>query len=248
MSTVLVQATPGTFPEGFCPTGPTALQQLYNEIIARTVFSLAADKAFYNYGDTAPSPENRVFPWFRTVDLKWYDYVATGLGLWVAKYHVPAQDGPTLWWDASEALLWAYDGGDGVDPSTTPPTVTTGSFWQRNTLYDGRSPMGIGSIPNANPAKSLAVGEAYGEGAHTQSVEEVGPHVHPLVPRDQMEPSGGGDIDGIYVGGTGSPSIGTLSAGPNVYAATQQAMPVIHPVLGMIAAKRTIRAYWTVAP
>lgn len=238
-TTVLINAVPGTLPSNFCPTGATALQEFYNEIIARTVFSLSPDKAFYNFGDTTPTPENRVFPWLRTISGspdRWYVYVG---GKWVWPYPVPISGGIRQLWVGTLNDLKTYDGG-----STEPVTSTTGPFWEEDTAFAGRSPMHPGSIPNATPAYSLNPGENYGEGSHMMSKEEVGPHTHPLNETDLVT-TGSGSSEGLEFSEPSEDFFKTLVTQTNEYATTQQAMPIIHPVRGIYIIKRTIRQYYT---
>jgi hypothetical protein len=105
--------------------------------------------------------------------------------------------------------------------------------------------MGAGVILGANPAKTLAVGEAFGEGAHTQLADEVGPHTHEPSPKIMASSPGSASVSGIINGGTGNamPDLAVLA---NTYATTQQAMPVVHPVRGRHFIKRTARRFYKV--
>lgn len=238
-TTVLINAVPGTLPSNFCPTGATALQTFYDEIIARTVFSLSPDKAFYNFGDTEPTPENRVFPWLRTISGepdRWYVYVS---GKWIWPYPVPISTDIRQLWVGTLTDLQTYDGG-----STDPVSDTTGPFWQEDSDFAGRSPMHPGSIPSANPSKTLAVDENYGEGAHLMTQDEVGPHTHPLN-ESQLVTSGSGSDEGIEFSEPSEDIYKTLVTQTNSYTSAQSAMPIIHPVRGIYIIKRTTRKYYT---
>ncbi|MBA3357745.1 MAG: hypothetical protein H0U18_17750 [Pyrinomonadaceae bacterium] len=239
MSTVLVTATPGTFPSGFCPTGPNALQELYNAIINRTVFSLSADKAFYNYGDTQPTPDNRVFPWFRTsakLPDRWYVYA---LGKWISPYRIPIGQERMIWGDG-EVALWSYDGGDGTDPVSIGSTQTTGSFWKRDITFDGRSPMGIGAISGSNPAKSLVLAEQYGLGSVALQVSEIPAHAHTITAKAHLDINAS-SLDRTLAGAGAefTDSFNTGSVGGGI------AHQNVHPVTGVIVAQRTNRQFWT---
>lgn len=242
MPTILVQVLPGVIPASFCPTGEDAEQQRYEMYLSLTQFSLAAGQTFFNYGNGVPTAENRVYPWIRSVggypDRLYY----YGAGQWLSKHPLPPDFtaiAPAS--ITSQALLDTWDEGEaGV------VGIYTGPFWTIDTDFDGRSPMGPGAIPSANPAKTLAVGEAYGEGAHTQLVNEVGPHTHEASPNDMVS-TGGGSSVGIMRGDSGNP-LTDLTILANTYAApgTQQAMPVIHPVRGRYFIKRTGRLHYKV--
>src|SRR4026209_1265444 len=111
--TILIDAQAGTFPEGFCPKGPGALQELYNQIIALTQFSLAVGIRFYNFGDTEPTANFRVYPWLQTVSgfpERWYAYIA---GQWLWPHSIPpGPSGFRAGWVGTEPDLQTYDGGE----------------------------------------------------------------------------------------------------------------------------------------
>lgn len=242
MSTILVQALPGVIPEAFCPTGENAEQQRYEMYLSLTQFSLAAGQTFFNYGNVVPLPENRVYPWFRSsggYPDRWYQYAG---GLWLARHSLP----PGFTTIAPASITSAADLNTWDEGEAGVVGIYTGPFWEIDTDFDGRSPMGPGAIPTSNPAKTLAVGEAYGEGAHTQLTDEVGPHTHDLS-HPEMVSSGGGASVGMMRGDSGNP-VNNLTALTNTYAApgTQQAMPVIHPVRGRYFIKRSGRLYFKV--
>lgn len=245
MSTVLVNALPGTLPVGFCPTGATALQDLYNEFILRTQFSLSADKAFYNFGPTAPTPENRQFPWLQTSSgypVRWWVFIG---GSWVWPHAVPASSLEWRLWGGTTAALETYDGGESAAIAVSP---TTGPMWEVNSDFDGRSPMGAGAIPTSNPAKTLALAENFGEGAHALVTDETPEHDHNMAsvtnPNMQIFGSAERVVDAF--------KINASSAGPN-YTTTKVGSPVgdadlphntVHPVRGCYIIKRTARIYY----
>lgn len=237
----VVSLTPGTLPTGYCFT---TLQQLYNDFIRFTTAYLPNTYNTHNYGSTTPIAEDRDKAWFRLFGDgspdRWYVYYN---GAWVAPHPVPASGSERRLWVGDLTSLQTYDGG-----SAAAVSATTGPFWEEDTNFQGRSPMGPGAIPTSNPAKTLAVGENYGEGAHLQTAQELGPHTHPFS-HARVEGSGSGDITGTDVIqgdiGTG-PQTGTASALTNTYATTQQTMPVVHPVRGIFVIKRSARTFYTV--
>lgn len=237
----VISLVPGTLPTGYCFT---TLQQLNNDIISLASGYLPGKYNTFNYGSDTPAAEDRDKPWFRlfvdgTPD-KWYVYFN---GAWSTPYRVPATSSERMLWVGSLVDLQSYDGG-----SPGAVTATTGPFWEEDTDFAGRSPMHPGAIPASNPAKTLAVGEDFGEGAHLQDTQEVGPHPHPFS-HPRVEGSGSTDITGgdVIAGDVGTgPQTGTASALSNTYTTVQKAMPVIHPVRGIFICKRTIRTLWTV--
>lgn len=157
-----------------------------------------------------------------------------GNGRWHWPHEVPA--GPNSYralWVGAEVDLATYDGGNALE----------GAFWEVDHDFDGRSPMMPGAIPTANPAKTLGVGENYGEGAHTQTSQEVGPHTHLTSPAAVVD-SGSGSDEGLQIGGSGNarPDQAVLA---NTYTSGQQAFNVIHPVRGIFLVKRSNRVYRT---
>lgn len=246
--TTLIRATPPSLPVGFCIT---SAQQFASAIINGTVFTFASDigNIAYNYGDTLPSAENRIFPWFRTVNggypNGWWTFQA-GVGAWLQEYPYPAgPNGLRMDWEDTEAALLIYDGGENA-----PASLTAGPFWEVDHAYDGRSSMGPGVILNASPAKTLAMGEDYGSGATLQSPDQVGAHDHPLAADASIVTNGqtikvvntGSGGPGLLIGGSG-PASTDLSVLANEYTADQEQMPIVHPVRGSFKVRRSIRQY-----
>lgn len=237
----VITLIPGSLPAGYCFS---TLQQLYIDFVRLTSGFMPGTYNTFNYGIGPVAAEDRDKPWFRlngdgSPD-KWYVYFN---GSWSAPYRVPASSDERMLWVGDLTALESYDGG-----SPGAVTASTGPFWEEDTDFQGRSPMHPGAIPTSNPAKTLAIDENFGEGAHTQTGQEVGPHTHPFS-HPRVEGSGSTDITGsdVIQGDVGTgPQSGTASALTNTYTTTQQAMPVIHPVRGIYICKRTARTLWTV--
>lgn len=239
MANVLLPIVPGNFPVGYC--FPATPQEFLVDIAAHLQALLEGGMAFYNYGSTVPAPENQGYPWLRTTDMRWYRFD----GNWISPNPETSAEVRRLFIGPESGAadgVWTYDGGDGSDPSAVVPTDRTGAMWEVDHNFDGRSPMGPGNIPSANPATVLAVNTNAGEGAHVMSDQEVGPHSH-LLPQ-------GYEIDGLNAtpklcvdADTLTPTL-QLSTNNNTYTAGQQAMPIIHPVRGVFLLKRTARAYY----
>lgn len=247
MSVLPVQIIPPTFADGYCPP---SVQQFANDLQSgsRLSSSISLDKVILS--DTPPTDHTKL--WFKTLGGAPFPFPAiplyswhTSLAAWVAAhYRLPGQH---TWEDFDTAAdIDTYDGG-----ATGVVSPTGGPFWVIDPAYDGRSPMSPGVIPTANPAKTLGYKEDFGEGAHTQTGEETGPHTHPLDGDAQIKNNGalktvipGSGGAGIQIGLTGTAQPTDITVAPNTYVATQQAMPIIHPVRGMSCIMRTGRLYY----
>ncbi len=74
-----------------------------------------------------------------------------------------------VWFEGSESDAWSYDGGDGTDPTSNPPTATTGAMWEVDHNYDFRFPLGAGTSPKPT---TVSVGDTGGEEDHELDVSE----------------------------------------------------------------------------
>lgn len=244
--TTLIRRYPPSFPADYCY--PAQPQQFANDLVNGMTLEFASDigSIAYNIGDTLPSAENRIFPWFRTIGGypdDWYKFVG---GSWLTAFKGDYADpGDRQLWEGLEANVPTKDGGE-----VGPVTLTSGPFWEIDHNYDGRSPMGPGNIQDATPAKTLSVGENFGEGSHMQVADEIGPHLHPFQAGASIQSgnnvkvvtSGGGAVVGLQIGGSGNADT-DLSVGANTFTTTQQKTPIIHPVRGIWMLKRTARVY-----
>lgn len=229
---------PWSAPEGYCPT---TWQQFIIDAIGGSVavmegsgFSVIINSA------TAPGPSEHSYLWFNQNDDRTYRYAN---GAWIARHEYPPGSPLRFWYEGDETSLLTFDGGEAGAVGDA-----AGPMWERDTNYNGRSFMGVGDIPGANPAKSLAVSEDYGEGAHTMTAEEVGPHTHPLNVEDLSQTPGTGAQAGLLFQapgtGSGNPaSPSTLQVQTNEYTGDQSPMPIIHPVRGGLVIQRTARIY-----
>jgi hypothetical protein len=242
---LLLPIIPGTLPPGYCFS---SWQQTLNDFASHMNAELADGCAFFNYGPDKPAPEFNVYPWLRTTDMRWYRFD----GVWISPNPESGDPNIVRRWVTGDAGtivadITAYDGGDGGAPSDR-----SGPMWEVDADFDGRSPMQAGAIPSANPPKSLLSAENYGEGAHLQGTQEVGPHTHPLNADPTIVNGDNIRVVTTGVGGPGlamgltAPPMTDLSVLPNKYTTVQQTMPVIHPVRGGYFLKRTARVYYAI--
>ena len=221
MSSILLPIQPGTLPPNYCPPN---WQQALNDFAENMNAILAAGMAFYNYGNTVPDPAYNAYPWLRTTDMRWYRFS----GKWKSPNPEQSPYARRLF-AGSTTDLQTYDGGD-----TGAQSTESGPMWEVDTDFAGYSPMGPGAIPNSNPAKTLAQGEAYGEGAHTMTQQELAAHRH------ETTLSGGGNDGSALVWTAVTPNSVELTY-PSTTVGESEPMPVIHPVRGIYVIKRTIR-------
>jgi len=111
--------------------------------------------------------------------------IFTYIGGWFQRHPRRDEAGKYLdervWWVGTEADAWSFDGGDGTDPSTTPPTTTTGAMWERDTDFDFRFPLAAGTSPKPT---TVSIGDTGGEEEHTLTSDEVAKHTHLCWPAD----------------------------------------------------------------
>ena len=242
MSTVLLTIQNGSLPPGYCPSSD---QQRLNDFAA-LMQAVLPGQAFYNYGDTKPTPENQIYPWFRTTDGRWYYFSG--------KWKAPIGDYSAFerrWFAGNLTDLLTYDGGD-----TNPPSAGSGPTWQEDTAFIGRSPLHPGLIPETTTVspfnKTLNVGEAYGDGSHVQVASEMPVHAHTpdTTQADSFwgHAAAGSPATGNVLGGGDSirlPQTG-YAGGNGLTPSVTQPMSLVQPVLGLYCIKRTGRTFYVV--
>lgn len=231
-----------TVEEGFCNnlTGEDWVQVLFNKIAQGVAILNAGSGAgtIILNQESAPSAEQRDFLWFKPSTGLIFSWDSGG-GAWTSPNRSPAGGSERRFFEGVDTEIWAYDGGDGSNPSVTPPAANVGAMWEIDTNYAGRSPMGPGAIASANPAKNLALSENFGDGAHTITIQELPAHTHP--PADDY-----GSFAGFV--SPGEPSTVEATGGTEIERMLQtgatggdEAMPIVHPCRGIYVIKRTAR-------
>ena len=162
-------------PEGYCFTTP---QRFALDIVAQMTGYIPGEYSVIIKSDTEPVAADRNKDWHKLIGdeptgeiYSWY------LGKWVRKNPFEASGDFRLWWEGTEANVWAFDGGDGTDPSAVPPTAITGAMWEVDHNYDFRFPLGAGTSPKPTTA---SVGGTGGEEEHSLIVSELAPHTHDI--------------------------------------------------------------------
>jgi len=171
---------------------------------------------------STPAPADRGKLWHKRIN-DGGDGIASGrlytfsVGKWVSPHYFEPSGPQRIWYEGSEAALWALDGGDGASPTIDPPTDTTGAFWERDTNYDFRFPLAIGASPDATVA---SIGDTGGAEKHSLIVSELAPHTHAIISAaaafdDVIDttPDGGAGVNGNLniatesTGGSGTPPV-----------------------------------------
>lgn len=171
-----VTISAANLPEGMCP--PWLIPLWANTLAPSLSANLNGALNVFNYGSSTPAPADQDKPWRRlnadgTPD-KWYDYSGGG---WIAPHAL--LPGSRIIAPAAlttEAQIWAWDGGDGSNPATTPPVGRTGAMWEVDPDLSAKFPLGAGELPMSHVTK--VVGDTGGEENHSLIVQELAAHHH----------------------------------------------------------------------
>lgn len=230
-------------PVGFCWTNAQDFVTTLQSILSGTV---SINGVIIQNGLPDNSDQDKL--WVRTDNSGRPTQLYLFQGQWIWPHPEAPSSKMCRIWDGTEASLWAYDGGDGTDPSISAPTATTGAMWKRNPNFgtdDGatpfRMPVGIGknlTTYDGNPAFVIAPGQTGGEERHTLSTSEMPAHTHNLPGTvGQVGPAqNGGDAAHMIPSGLASVT------GPTGGGASHTNMPLYR---GVIFAQRTARQFFT---
>lgn len=259
-----IPLTPPSLPAGYC--WPATPQQFLIDAFTGAFGTLAASVGTgFNYGSAIPGVDDTNKPWVRlNPDNSDAGTWTFAFGKWTMLYPTPA--GPNDFrsiWVGTLADLYSYDGGDGVDPTVTPPTQVTGSFWEQDPQFAARTIVGVGTLPIS--LKVLAVGDLGGLEKVSLDISEMPPHTHQSQQPDQAgspnnviwgtSPGGAGAAGAIYPseGGLGGPNSnpmrttlkdtgGDLTVTP-VVVKPHENMP---PYVAVYVIKRTGRTHYAI--
>ncbi len=238
-----IEATPGTLPEGYCLT---SLQQYLNDVINLSQWELPGVYNTFNYGDSAPAPEDRDKPWFRKFGDaspdRWYSYRN---GLWVARH--PEPFGSAKFYLGTLVNLPTFDGG--ANEAVTDPD-TTGPMWEEITEIQGKFPLHPGTLTSG---LVVAAGDSGGEEKHELIEKEIPYHTHglptdPNAIRTTLDSNSVGTSDNSSSGGGGFMGRATASGFGGIGDAgnTTQSHNNMPPYYGIYLIRRTARVFYRV--
>lgn len=242
---IAVTHTLGHFPEGFCWLDP----QQYGDALIAILTSTIPDLIGIIISDTEPAAGDRNKLWIKTsagYPVGQFIYLSG----WVWPHERPASGKERMIYVGTEAELTTYDGGSNV-----AVTTTTGPFWQRDTAFDFRMPLGMGT----GPISTTVVDPTNTGGLEKVSLvkAEMPPHKHDVYTKnDDIAGYWSGDINGSGKVATGDSAVvtpGNVTAlephfetdeigGTTGTVEAHQNMP---PYYGVIFCKRTARVYRT---
>jgi len=227
----------------FAPTIPAdacfdTYQDLANAIIggATAQFNSDIGNTYFNTGSSAPSADNRDYPW---LDCNGHWWVYNG-GYWVRKHPYQAADAVRLVWVGDTSSLETFDGG-----SAGAVTDFTGPMWEVDSNFAAKFPVGAGTFATSG---TISVGQSTtntgvtGEDQHSLTANENPPHTHDLVLDKVSVPDTGG-IDRFPNGDSQE------QVTPQTFTSEESGDGAAHnnlpPFYGVYFIKRTARVYYT---
>lgn len=181
---------------GSLPSDLECYQTLYDEMFSRG-HAVGPNVTGLLIQDAVPDPEDHDKGWIPTSGgvpiypgfvFIWHPTFSK----WVSRNTVGPADGSYRIYTGTAASLNTYDGGD-----ANAPGLASGPMWEIATAFDGRVPIGVGTIPTSSPAASIA-----NPLDTTDSLGNSGEYKHSLVPDEMQHMHGVGDDPANIVPGT----------------------------------------------
>lgn len=176
----------------------TTFQRLALDIAASLSGFLPGDFSAFIDSENEPSASDRDKIWHKLLPGgaptgKFFKYYS---GKWVTPNPVEPVSQSRLWFEGSESDAWGYDGGDGTNPGTNVPTLTTGAMWEVDHAYDFRFALAAGTSPKPT---TVSIGDVGGEEDHLLGITEIPAHTHAMT-WDQNDTAGGNQQNTLYNG------------------------------------------------
>ena len=160
-----IPVTPGSLPQGFCPTDYQDLLNTFSQ--HQSVLFPDSLSAGLNVSASKPTDTSR--PWLqldafgRPIRIYWF-----AAGAWLSLHTL--LPGTTIWWFAALPTFSAFDGGD-----ASALSALSGPMWQQAKLPGGATiaaqfPLVAGTLPSG---AVLAVGDTGGEENHVLTTPEL---------------------------------------------------------------------------
>ena len=196
--------TAGTLASSCYPSDP---QTLNNEMMAKAFVTLNIEGVIVQ--QTTPNATDQDKIWFKLdagdLPVGWFKYQG---GQWVRPHDIAANDKRLYMFTGSSAEVNTLDGGTAIVVSDT-----TGPFWEIESLFETRMPIGVGTLPDSGTA--LSVGDQGGEEQHELTAAELpdldvkwhGPDTNQTLGNDSYDPATG-DQFSLMTQGAGIPRIG----------------------------------------
>lgn len=236
-------------PDGYCFTTP---QRFAMDIAAGLYGYIPGQYSTIIVSETEPPVADRDKVWFKLE----VGGAPTGLpffyfgGAWVSPNRETAGSQARRIFRGSASDVWSYDGGDGTDPSTNPPSDAAGAMWEIDTDFAARSPIGPGTLPLSGTV--IAVGDTGGVDQVTLAETQIPEHTHKMAKNVSSSTSLQTDQKAIAWNG--------LFSGNNAYVLTEGDTPAdigksgpsggglahtnMSPYIATYFIKRTARVYY----
>ncbi|MEI8280765.1 MAG: hypothetical protein WCG75_00025 [Armatimonadota bacterium] len=242
LQTTLISLTPPTLPVNYCPG---SYQTLANDLIGQTVaqFRSTAGNLYYNTGSSAPTADNRIYPWLDT-DGNWWVW-STAYTAWIRINPSAAGSSERRIWVGSTTALLSYDGGDG----TSTVYAAAGPMWEVDTTMSAVFPVGVGTFAASGLVgvnQTTTSTGVVGEDKHTLIQTEMPSHNHNMT-WGQQDTSGGDQQNTLY-NGASNPNVGDANKLTELTGGDSNGNTVAHnnlpPFYGVYFIKRTARIYY----
>lgn len=252
MSAVNVTIVPGSFPSGYCwPSSPQDFAiDLAGILTVNLDYGAAKPPLVQN---TTPSASQRSTNTWLNTDTGHLLRYENAVGEWVANHPIPPSDSRRFLFTGLAAAVDTLDGG-----SAGTVGDAAGPFWEIDTAFAGRFPVGVGTIPGSSTV--VAVGGTGGSDQITIAKANL-PTDMLSVDLPIIGQSSVGDPEAVVANTYGSTSISgsgkAVDSTSSEFAAryyakgrsealgTGTALTATQPYIGSYWLKRTSRIYWT---